>query len=73
MALAAERIATGFSDRADHAAERAAVLRADAGRLDLHLFEYSKTVSWRDLPSISELVTTPSTANAFSAPLAPLT
>ena len=34
---------------------------------------YSNTVFWRDEPLIRLLVTTPSTVNAFSAPLAPFT
>ena len=34
---------------------------------------YSNTVFWRDCPFTSELVTMPSTVNAFSAPLAPFT
>ena len=34
---------------------------------------YSNTVFWRDWPLTSELVTMPSTVNAFSAPLAPFT
>ena len=72
--LAPERVAAGLGDRADDAAERAAVFSRNADGLDLHflqVFEDGVLARLRRRASCSS--TTPSTVNWFSEPLAPLT
>ncbi len=68
-----EDVAARLGDRADDAAERAAVLGGNAGRLDLHFLDVLEHGVLPRRPLIRLVVSTPSTVNAFSAPLAPFT